>query len=309
MKKLSIYLGSILILSFFSGCKKAEVKILEYYDETSIHSDDQARFSSEMDAVANDVNAILEMTPGFSGKPAALLGTICDAVAVIDTVSNPRTITLTYNAAACLSNRKRTGKIIISMDAGTRWKNAGAAINVSFVNFKVTRMKDKKDMAFIGKLLFTNESGGLLADLDDISKVTHTIFSADIDVFFDNGKDWSWKTARQRVYRQDNGIVITTTGTHAGGDITGIGYWGNNRYGNPFITPILIPLESRQDCNYRVVNGKIEIILTDRFYATAKLGLNESGNPIGCPGTSNYWLEVVWRGINGDRRTIRLPYE
>ena len=308
MKKIYIYLTSISLLSFSLGCTKEEKAITDYFPESSIHSDDQARFSSEMDAVANDVNFAIEMTPGFTGDPANFTGSVCDATIVADTLSNPRTLTLTYNGNACLLNRKRTGKIIISMDANTRWKNPGAEINVSFVNFKFTRLKDNKDMTLNGKLLFTNVSGGLLTDLYAVPNITHTIFSDDIDVLFDNGKEWSWKTARKRVYRQDNGLVITTTGTHSGGRITGICDWGNNRFGHPFLTPILIPLVSRQDCNYRIVQGKIEIILTDLLYATAKLGLNESGSPISCPGTNNYWMELLWRDPRGLQRVSRLPY-
>jgi hypothetical protein len=166
-----------------------------------------------------------------------------------------------------------------------------------------------KDMQFNNALTFTNVNGGLISDLSSLPNVAHTLYSDNIDVTFDNGKEWSWKMSRKKVYRQQSGITVTTTGYQTAGDLDGIGIWGNNRFGHPFLTPILIPLVSRQDCNYRVVSGKIELILTGKLYATAKLGLNESGSPINCPGVNNYWLEVIWIGPTGDRRVLRHPYE
>lgn len=307
MKKISLCFSLVALTVCFSGCKKAEETFVDHFPESSVHSDDQARFSTELDAAINDVNFVVEMTPGFTGKSPVVLHPVCDATIDADTLSNPRVLTLTYNGNSCLGARKRTGKIIISMDATKRWKNPGAAVIVNFQNFKSTRLSDNKDMIFNNKVLLTNVSGGVLSELSSHSDITHTIFSEDLDITFDNGKEWSWKTARKRVYTESNGIVITTTGTYAGGNLRGIADWGNNRFGNPFLTPILIPLVIRQDCNFRVVEGKIEIILTDRLYATAKLGLDSGGNPVSCP-DSSYYLELYWRDSQGSRRVARLPY-
>lgn len=307
MNKINLCFSLAALTVCFSGCKKAEEPFIDHFPESSVHSDDQARFSTELDAAINDVNFAVEMTPGFTGKLPVVLHPVCDATIDADTLSNPRILTLTYNGNSCLGARKRTGKIIISMDATKRWKNPGAAVIVNFQNFKSTRLSDNKDMIFNNKVLLTNTSGGVLSELSSHSDITHTIFSEDLDITFDNGKEWSWKTARNRVYTESNGIVITTTGTYAGGNLRGIADWGNNRFGRPFLTPILIPLVIRQDCNFRVVEGKIEIILTDRLYATAKLGLDSEGNPVSCP-DSSYYLELYWRDSQGSRRVARLPY-
>jgi len=307
MNKINLCLSLVVLTVCFSGCKKEEEPFVDHFPESRVHSDDQARFSTELDAALNDVNFALEMTPGFTGKAPVVVHPICDATIVADTLSNPRVLTLTYNGNGCLGTRKRSGKIVITMDAGTRWKNKDAAVTLSFQNFRSTRLKDNKDMIFNNTVLITNVSGGLLNELSSLSNITHTIFSGDFDITFDNGKEWSWKTARKRVYHQNNGIVITTTGTHAGGNLRGIADWGNNRFGSPFLTPILIPLVIRQDCNFRVVQGKIEIILTDRLYATAKLGLDHAGNPISCP-ESSYYLQLYWRDNQGSARVAFLPY-
>lgn len=310
MKKLYVFFASLTLLSFLSSCKKEEVSSTNYYDEAAAHADDQARFSAELDAILNDVNFALELTPGFSGKPEAYVGTVCGVTITADTLSNPRKLTITYSGASCSQNRNRTGQIIVTMDSNKRWKDPGTEVTLSFVNLNITRLKDNKDMIFNNKIAFTNVNGGLLNELGTTSTtVTHSVFSDDIDITFDNGKEWSWKTSRKRVYRQNNGLVITTTGTQVADNITGIADWGNTRNGQPFLTPILQPMERRQDCNFRIVSGKIEIILTGRLYATGYLGRNESGNIISCPGSSNYWLELTWRDIKGTRCILRLPYE
>ena len=111
-------------LVFFTSCQKDKGNITDYTNESSVHSDDQSRFSNELDAVANDANVTLETTTGFSGRGEQVQSLICDATIVVDTSSNPRTITITYNGTNCLPGRTRTGVIVISMAQGVRWKNA-----------------------------------------------------------------------------------------------------------------------------------------------------------------------------------------
>lgn len=308
MKSLNFCLFLAVLTICFTGCSKPKEDNVDHFPESAVHADDQARYSTELDAAINDVNFALEMTRGFTGKAPVVLHPICDATIEADTLSNPRVLTLTYNRNSCLGARKRSGKIVISMDAAKRWKDPGAAVTVDFQNFTSTRIKDNKDIVFNNKVLVTNVSGGVLNELSPHSNITHTIFSADLDLTFDNGKEWSWKTARKRVYHKDNGIVISTTGTHAGGDLDDIADWGNNRFGRPFLTPILLPLVARQDCSFRVVEGKTEIILTDRLYATAKWGLDWKGNPVSCRPDSSYYMEMLWRDYQGSARIARVPY-
>jgi hypothetical protein len=76
-------------------------------------------------------------------------GLICDADIVIDTMSNPRKITITFDGTACIPGRTRTGVIVVSMNQGVRWKDAGAQLYVSFQNFKITRTLDNKSITLM----------------------------------------------------------------------------------------------------------------------------------------------------------------
>lgn len=299
----------IVSLSFlFTACQKDKGDSeTDYTTESNTHSDDQNRFSNEVDAVANDANVQLEATPGFTGRPGDVQSFICDATVAVDTVSNPRTITITYNGTNCLGNRTRTGVVVISMAQGTRWKNAGAILNVSYQNLKITRLSDNKSITINGTQTYTNVSGGLLINLPVLGTITHTITSSNMSVTFDNGSQRTWQVARRRVFTYSGGIVINVTGTHTEGGVTGVAEWGTNRFGSPFTTAISQPLVFRQDCSFRLTSGKVDHV-TNHFNASATFGLDVSGNPTTCPGAGNYYMKLVWTGPLGNAHTTILPY-
>jgi hypothetical protein len=295
--------ATILVVS----CKKNNDDDKDYSSESTTHSDDQNRFSGEMDAAANDINTTLETTAGFAGRGGDIQ-TICDATIVVDTLSNPRTITITFNGTNCLGNRTRTGVIVVSMAQGVRWKNAGAQLNVTFQNFKVTRTADNKSITVNGTQTYTNVSGGLLINLPILNTITHTITSNNMSVTFDNNTQRNWQVARQRVFTYASNVVtITVTGTHSQGGMTGIAEWGTNRFGNSFTTAITQPLTFKSDCNFRLGAGKVTHA-TALFNATATFGLDANGNPTGCPGANPYFMKIVWTGPANVPHTIIWPY-
>lgn len=303
---LSLVTISTGILFLLGSCQK-ESSSKDYSSETSTHADDQNRFSGEVDAAANDVVLTLDATAGFSGRGESIQSLICDATIDVDTLSNPRTITITYNGTNCLGNRTRTGVIVVSMAQGVRWKNAGAQISVSFQNFRVTRVIDGKSLTLNGTQTYTNVSGGLLINLPALGTITHTISSSNMSLSFEDGSQRQWQVARQRVFTYNNGVVITVTGTHTQNGVSGIAEWGTNRFGNSFTSAITQPLVFRQDCLFRLGSGKVEHA-TSYFYATASFGLDASGNPTGCPGTGPYYMKVVWTGPAGNTRSALIPY-
>jgi hypothetical protein len=101
--------------------------------------------------------------------------------------------------------------------------------------------------------------------------------------------------------------VVTITGTHTDGNNTGIAEWGTNRFGGAFATSIVEPLVVRQDCNYRLVSGKVKHT-TPLVTATATFGLNANGEPTSCPGLGAYYFKVLWTGPNGNSITVIRPY-
>jgi hypothetical protein len=307
MKARILYAAAVITCTafFITSCQKNSSSDTDYTSESTTHSDDQSRFSSEIDAASNDANLVLETTAGFRG--GGIQSIICDATIAVDTISNPRTITITYNGTNCLGNRTRTGVIVISMAQGVHWRNAGAQLNVSFQNFKITRLSDNKSITINGTQTYTNVSGGLLINLPTLNSITHTITSSNMSVTFDNNTQRTWQVARQHVFTYNNGVVISVTGMHTDGQVTGISEWGTNRFGNSFTTAITQPLVLRQDCSFRVGSGSVTHAVS-AWTASAIFGLDASGNPTGCPGAGLYYMKITLTGPNGNSHTFLWPY-
>jgi hypothetical protein len=301
-----------LFVAMFTACKKENSKPNDDNSvEASVQSDDQSRFSSEIDAVANDADLALENSSSFTGRTLqSQQDSICDATAVYDLVN--RKITITYNGANCGGFRSRTGTVVLSMASGIHWKDQGASITVAFQNLKITRVADNKSITINGTQTYTNVSGHLLIDLfnplSGIHSVTHTITSSDMSIVFDDGTQRNWQVAKQRVYSFSNAnISITITGTHSEGDVTNIAEWGTNRLGHEFTTSTVEPIVITSNCGFRIVSGELKHTLPN-LTATATFGLDSHGDPTSCPGTGHYYFKVVVTGSNGNSITVIMPY-
>jgi len=308
MKK-QILLPGIFVLFFaviFTSCKK-EASNTDPQTEVSTHSDDQSNFDSQVDDIANDADVAVESSSSFTGRVDQPQTLICNATVVVDTISNPRTITITYNGNNCLGTVLRTGTVVLSMAANVRWKDAGAALTITCTNLHITRLSDNKSITINGTHTVTNVTGGLLINLATLGTITHAITSSGITVTFDNGSQRSWQIAKQRTFTYNNGVVITTTGTHTEGTTSGIAEWGVNRFGHAFATAITAPMVIRQDCSFRLVSGQLLHVLPN-VTATGTFGLNSNGDPTTCPGTGHYYMKIVFVGQNGGTIIVILPY-
>ena len=315
MKKQISYL-SVLILSaglFFSSCKKENKTETDATAEFQTQSDDQAQFTTETDAVSDDANAAIETVGGsYAGErpmnPVVPLDLPCHASLAVDTVSNPRTITINYNGANCSNTRIRTGSVIISFAPGFRWAIAGQQYTVTTQNLKITRLRDNKSITINGEKTVTNVSGGRLRNLATrVNPIVHDITSSGINVTFNDGTQRNWQIAKRRTFTYDNGIVIAVSGTHSAGVVTGIAEWGTNRAGNAFTSAILEPMVVKQSCDFRLVSGKLQH--TGPAVTTiTTFGLDAAGFPVtSCP-SGVFYYKLVWTGPAGTPYTVIRPY-
>jgi hypothetical protein len=290
--------------------------------DLQVQSDDQTRVNNETDAVANDVNVSLA-SPGSNGSagasyhgqvqtsgytPITITSLICDASVTLDTVDNPRTLTLAYNGTNCSGNRTRTGTVVVSWPAGQHWRDQGAVVTVNIQNLKITRLIDNKTITLNGTHIYTNVSGGSLIDLASVPNITHTITGDSMSITFDDGTQRFWSFDRQRVYRYDGGILVSTTGLYSSGTTTGIAAWGTNRYGVSFQTLITTPMTIAQSCDFRLVSGAQEILRSDNWTTSITYGLDSTGVGTSCPGTGNYYFKATWEGPGGKSGSVIWPY-
>jgi hypothetical protein len=308
MKKNPIYLlmaFAVLALTFNACNKSTDTNPSSQF---STQSDDQTRFTSETDAVTNDADLAIESSVAFSGKSHT--NTICDATLVYDSVSTPKTITITYNGTNCSgSTRTRTGVVTLSLAGTSKWTDKDAVLTVLYNNVKVTRIADSKSITLNGTITIINVSGGRVGDLllNPSGHITHTINSDDLDVTFDDGSHRIWHMARQRDYTYDNGVVVSITGTHTDGTTANICEWGTNRLGKAFSTQVTEPLVLRQDCSFKLGSGKI-VHKTLEQSITITFGLTANGSVSSCPGTGGHYnLKVDWMFLTQPYSMI-LPY-
>jgi hypothetical protein len=315
--KITLFLATALFfVAIFTACKKEDNNSKNddsTETEVAVQSSDQSRFSSEIDAVANDADVSIENSPDFTGRisqgQSFLLDTVCDANVAYNTASDPRTITITYNGGNCWGTRTRTGKVIIAMAQGVHWKDQGAQITLTFQDLKITRVSDNKSITINGTQTYTNVSGGLLINLLTLGTITHSVTSSNMSVTFDDGTQRTWNVAKQRVYTfSGTNVSITISGTHTEGTVTNIAEWGTNRLGHEFTSSTVQPVVIRSDCDFRIVSGEIKHTLPN-VSADATFGLDSSGNPTSCPGANgHYYLKIVFTGSGGNSITLIMPY-
>ncbi|HVZ97496.1 MAG TPA: hypothetical protein VG847_11515 [Chitinophagaceae bacterium] len=305
--KIKTYLIAIAIISFTSGitsCKKDNNNSGSSTDtatEAKAQADDQNFYTTETDAVTDDVNASLNTSGGsYNETPAGVqtpvLALSCDATITVDTSANPRTITITYNGSSCDGRRTRAGTVIVSFATDFKWGMKGAQLSVQFVNLKITRNLDGKSIVVNGTRTITNVSGGLLKNLATLDSVVHQIDDTNMSITFDNGKQRTWETHMTRTFTYDNGIVISTAGT--------VG--GENRFGDDFSTSTEAPLVVKQSCDFRLVSGEVKHV-GPKVTTDATFGLDIDGNPVtSCPLV--FYMKVVWTGSNGNSLSAILPY-
>jgi hypothetical protein len=295
----------------------------------STAGDDQQQVSNESEIVDNDANTALNGQSSFAGdnsSSSSLSGTtelngpgggsgstslinvhqyICDATITYDTSNNQRVITIVYDGTNCWGNRTRTGTVVITMPVGQHWKDAGATVSVSVQKLTITRLRDGKTIVLNGTKTITNVSGGLLVNLSSLQNITHAI-SGSLSITFDNNTQRTWNVSKTRVFTYDDGIVITTTGTHSDGTNNDIAEWGTTRFGDAFTSLISAPKVIRQDCDFRLVSGQNTWIIA-KGTAVITYGLDADGNPVSCP-SGTYYFKLVWTGTNGKTYTIIWPY-
>jgi hypothetical protein len=304
--RLFLYSFAFTLIVSFAACKKDKTADNSTNTEISTHSDDQAIFSSEVDAISDDADAVLEAGASVSGREMGLDTAVSGGSVTWNLESDPQTATITYSGNNLDGTRSRSGVVTVSIAKGTQWKNEGAAVSLNFQNVKITRLSDKKSISINGTQTYTNVSGGLLKDLSSLQSITHTIASDGLSITFDNGTQRSWKVAKKREFTYSNGVVLAVSGNHTEGNVTNIAEWGINRFGAAFTTATVSPLVIRQDCNFRLTGGTLTHTVGS-ITATATFGLDAAGNAVSCP-AGNFYYKVIYTGPNGNSITFILPY-
>ena len=335
-----IYLASFIALLAvgMTACKKSSsnnTTQADYNTELTHQSDDHSQVTNGMDAVDNDINAQIEGSAlGRVMGSANIMTLPCDASVTFDTVSaGAHTMTIHFNGAVCGgSSLRREGTIVVSIPAGTHWRDSGAVITetIQAPGLKLTKVSDSSEHILVnGNRTVRNASGGLVENLFANSphhrtSITHLVNATNMSITFKDGTQRTWNASRKRVFTNPTNaayippvppalappppFVMTISGNHSDGSNTDIAEWGVNREGHPFTTSITHPLVFKGTCNWRLGEGQI----THHGLAATVVvtyGLDASGYAASCPGpTGLYYFKAVWTGSNGSTYTMIHPY-
>ena len=262
-----------------AGCQKEKQQNTPA-DSSSLQqlSEDDNYVEIVNDEAVNDVNSLLS---GGNFKSANLWpcnATIDSTSVVNDTI----TFYITYDGLNCRGNLYRTGKIEVKNKVGTHWKDEGATVIVTYINFHITRVSNGKSVTINGTKTFQNVTGGFIHQLGNLySSIVFKTWGT-LSVTFNDNTTRLWNIARQRTFTGSPGhLVMTVDGFGTQGNYSNLVVWGTNRNGENFYTRITQSVVFRQVCNWDPCSGiKVHEIPAADKKATITFGYNSQNEPV-----------------------------
>ncbi len=284
----------------FVSCKKSTTTTTESTADQQQMAADERTHSVEVQNSLNEANDAMGTT-GF-GKTGAIYG----ATVIID--STLKKITINYNGNNKDNSRFRTGQIIVQLTSGTKWKDAGANISVSYTAFKITNNSNLKSITFDGVVNVTNQTGGRVF-ID--ANVVHIATSTDFKATFDDATQRTWNLSRKRTFTNVTGeLSVKEEGNGSAGGNSNLISWGQNRKGDNFYTQISTPIIYNTifstKCPNNFMQGeKVHILSGSRL--TVTFGLDANGNAVSgstCP--TSYMIK--WINGVGQSKSLLIVY-
>jgi outer membrane murein-binding lipoprotein Lpp len=318
MKKLAFILSLVLLQGFlFESCRRRE-KIEKLDTNLEEFNADANRYRSEMDDVDNDINSSLENTSLGGRMDETYSSPLCGVT--IDTSQIANKI-LFYNfdgVTPCFSpSRTRAGQVKVELINGNRWRDAGSVLQLTYINFVVTRLSDNKSITINGTKTLKNMDGiNWLTFLLGTSQFRFQERALNIQVNFSSGATATWNSARITTWNyikanQAPGIPyghvkFTANGDTALSSVSAVDSWGVNRFGDAFVTNYISPWVSNSYCGFwRPVSGKLNHQVGANLL-TIEGGLDQNGNP--SPAACAYGYRVTWTGANGNSNSEIKSY-
>ncbi|MCW3124526.1 MAG: hypothetical protein JWO03_184 [Bacteroidetes bacterium] len=292
------YFKVLLVLIAVSGltltsCRNKDTATNDLYSAQDNNTATQ-HLNATMDDAANAAGGVAAVS-GKTEGPYALVGVTVDSSQKSNGI-----LTLTYDGTTIVDNVfKRSGTVTITLENyanGTRWRDAGAVLDVDYNTVVVTNVVTGAHVQYDGSNKLTNVSGGLawriVAGLDQGS-VVHRHTANAVQLTFADGTHRNWSVDRTRTYmRNGNALSLTLSGNATEGGHSNVDMWGTNRNGVSFVNEIATPIVFDNSCsNYRnATSGEIKHYVNGNTLDVT-LGVDASGNAAtGCP----YGYKVVY---------------
>ena len=318
MKKLIIYLGVLLLASsIVTSCKKRE-KEIALDEETKQFNEDANEIKSESDNVDNDINSSINNTSIGGRTSASYSSELCGVTIDSSQIANK---ILFYNfdgSTPCFSpSRTRGGQIKVELINGNSWKDVGAVLKLTYINFKIIKLSNNKSIQFNGVKTLKNVNGiNWFTFLTSASNFKFQSRALNVNVTFENGDQAIWNSARITTWDYIAANVtpgipygyvkFTSNGDTIRNGISNIDSWGTNRNGQIFQTYYQSPWVSNSYCGFwRPVSGNLSHQV-GIYNLGLQLGVNQNGDPSTL--TCAYGYKVSWTPLGGTAQTLINSY-
>ena len=318
MKKLSIYLGVLLLASsIVTSCKKRE-KEIALDEETKQFNEDANEIKSESDNVDNDINSSINNTSIGGRTSASYSSELCGVTIDSSQIANKL---LFYNfdgSTPCFSpSRTRGGQIKVELINGNSWKNVGAVLKLTYINFKIIKLSNNKSIQFNGVKTLKNVNGiNWFTFLTSVSNFKFQERALNVNVTFENGDQATWNSARTSTWDYIAANVtpgipygyvkFTSNGDTIRNNISNTDSWGTNRNGQIFQTYYQSPWVSNSYCGFwRPISGNLSHQV-GIYNLGLQLGVNQNGDPSTL--TCAYGYKVSWTPLGGTAQTLINSY-
>lgn len=286
--------------------------------QQKVHAADESSLQNESDEVISSTDSVMSsMTTRFGtgrfAAPEQIQG-FCGSVIDSSTSpgSNGKSFTITFNGTAC-NGKVKNGKIKVELTQGNRWKDIGAVVTITFIDYSVRKSVDDSDRTWHinGTHVIKNVTGGLLRHLwaqTDGSSIIHSI-RGNLQLKFDaDNSTRTWQIFRKRTFTKNSLVSysLKIEGDTSINGTSGIVTTGTNRYGNDFSVQISEPILLTNTCGWwRPVSGtKVHSGLKKTLTVTFGTDITGTRQTSGCP---NYY-KLNWTGSDGNSKLAVLKY-
>ena len=321
----AVALMAVAVTTTFTSCKKNTTNDTPAttQDNTAAqtqNASDDARVNSEIDNATSDANSALTFSPSVSGKLAGnTINLPCD-VKLDTSLKSTGIITILYDSSTCYGYYLRYGSIklqLLGFATGTKWKDAGATVQVTFINYRVKRVADGKSITFNGTKTITNVTGGLVVGLTGTNTIQHRIRANGLSITFDNGQVRTWSVARLQTWSINSGayqvsISGDTSVTVNSKLYNNVVVWGTTRLGENFAVTLSSPIVANSYCGWYHPTAGVRTIYG--ISSSLALTLGVDGTPAHSPvgvftGSNCAWgYTLAWTGPKGNTLAVSLQY-
>jgi hypothetical protein len=319
MKKIALYFSLALLASaLVFSCKKKEENV-ELDEKVKQFNEDANEIKSESDNINNDINSSINNTSIGGRTSASYSSELCGVTIDSSQIANK---ILFYNfdgITPCFSpSRTRSGQIKVELINGNSWKNVGAVLKITYINFKVTKLSNNNAITFNGSKTLKNVNGiNWLTFLLSSSNFKFQERALNIQVAFSDGTQATWNSARITTwdYIQANAtpnipygyVKFTSNGDTSLNSSQNVDSWGVNRNSQPFKTYYDAPWISNSYCGFwRPTSGSVKHVVGGANNLAIELGVDQGGNPSTLP--CAYGFKISWTPFGGTQQVHTLSY-